>query len=151
MATRTNHHRRVASGLLAGALLLVPLTGCTEAGTEDGNAAAPATQTPAEDTTDAMETAEPGETAASGTDGGTNADVNCSGMSCTLMLSGDGAQAEILGTTVALSAVSGDRATVRVGDRELSCSQGESISAGPLTMQCTTVSQDSVTMEASLG
>ena len=40
---------------------------------------------------------------------------------------------------------------IRVGDQEIGCSQGESVSAGPLSLECTTVTQDSVTMTASLG
>ena len=155
MDTRTIHHRRIAAGVLAGALVLAPLAGCGDTtSTPDGDAAPEATATesaPAEETGDATASPESGTTGATGTDGGTNADVNCSGTSCSITLSGNGAEADILGTTVALGAVENGRATVRVGDRELACNQGETISAGPLTVECTTVSEDAVTMTASLG
>lgn len=156
MDTRTIHHRRIASGVLAGALLLAPLAGCgSTTSTPDGDAAPEATVTesaPTQETGDPTGTADPQDTAgATGADGGTNADVDCSGTSCSVTLSGNGAEADILGTRVALGAVENGQATVRVGDRELACSQGERVSAGPLTIECTTVSEDSVTMTASLG
>jgi hypothetical protein len=154
MDTRIIHRRRLASGLLAGAVLLAPLAGCgdTTAGDVDADPDVTATESaPAEETGDATASPESGTTGATGTDGGTNADVNCSGTSCSITLSGNGAEADILGTTVALGAVENGRATVRIGDRELACNQGERISAGPLTVECTTVSEDAVTMTASLG
>jgi hypothetical protein len=173
MGTRTTLHHRVATGLLGGALLLVSATGCGDtADTADTTAdattseSAPAEETttesaPPEDTGSTTETSgpqdttEPQDTAGTAeptaTDGDTTAAVDCTGTSCSLTLSGDGAQAEVLGTQVALGAVENGRATVRVGDQELSCSQGERVSAGPVTVECTTVAQDSVTMTASLG
>ena len=137
MDTSTIHRRRLASGVIAGALLLVPLAACSEdtptSGTATTDTSAPAGDT---GTTDAT---------------GTNAGVDCTGTSCSLTLTGDGAQADVLGTQVSLGTVQDGRATVRVGDREVSCSQGESVSAGPLTLECTTVTADTVTLTASLG
>ncbi len=138
--------------MLAGALLLAPLAGCGD--TADTEAAPEGTATesaPAGATDDPTATTDPGATGATGTDGGTNADVNCTGTSCSVTLSGDGAQADILGTPIVLGAVESGRASIRVGDQEIGCSQGESVSAGPLSIECTTVTQDSVTMTASLG
>lgn len=138
--------------MLAGALLLVPLAGCGD--TADTEAAPEVTATesaPAGATDDPTATTDPGATGATGTDGGTNADVNCTGTSCSVTLSGDGAQADILGTPIVLGAVESGRASIRVGDQEIGCSQGESVSAGPLSIECTTVTEDSVTMTASLG
>jgi hypothetical protein len=162
MDTRTIHRRRLAPAALAGAFLLVPLAGCGD--TTDTDAAPEATATesaPAGETGDPMETAEPetsepgttepGTTDATGTAGGRNADVNCSGTSCSVTLSGNGAQADVLGTPIVLDAVESGRASIRVGNQEIGCSQGESVSAGPLTVECTTVSEDMVTMTASLG
>jgi hypothetical protein len=156
MGSSSTHHRRVAPGLLAAGLLLAPLTGCGNTSDPvDADATPEVTATesaPAGGTDDPAETSAPEDaTGTSGTDGGTNADVNCSAGSCSLTLSGDGAQADVLGTPVTLGAVEDGRATVRVGDREVSCSQGESVSAGPLTLECTTVTADTVTMTASLG
>ena len=148
MDTRTIHRRRLASGVLAGALLLAPLAACSGDTTTPGTATTD-TSAPAGDagTTD---TTAPEDTAASDPTGA-NAGVDCTGTSCSLTLTGDGAQADVLGTQVSLGTVQDGRATVRVGDREVSCSQGESVSAGPLTLECTTVTADAVTLTASLG
>ena len=138
--------------MLAGALLLVPVAGCGDtAGTEAAPEVTATESAPAGATDDPTATTDPGATGATGTDGGTNADVNCTGTSCSVTLSGDGAQADILGTPIVLGAVESGRASIRVGDQEIGCSQGESVSAGPLSIECTTVTQDSVTMTASLG
>ena len=134
--------------MLAGALLLAPLAGCGDTADTDAAPAVTATESaPAGGTGDPTATAEPGATDATGT----NADVNCTGTSCAVTLSGDGAQADILGTPIVLSAVESGRASIRVGDQEIGCSQGESVSAGPLNLECTTVTEDTVTMTASLG
>jgi hypothetical protein len=152
MDTRTISRRRLVPAVLAGALLLVPVAGCGDtAGTEAAPEVTATESAPAGATDDPTATTDPGATGATGTDGGTNADVNCTGTSCSVTLSGDGAQADILGTPIVLGAVEGGRASIRVGDQEIGCSQGESVSAGPLSIECTTVTQDSVTMTASLG
>ena len=144
MDTSTIHRRRFACGVLAGALLLVPLAACSEDTTTSGTATTD-TSAPAGDTTAPEGTAAPSDPT------GTDAGVDCTGTSCSLTLTGDGAQADVLGTQVSLGTVQDGRATVRVGDREVSCSQGESVSAGPLTLECTTITADAVTLTASLG
>ncbi|SHN56092.1 hypothetical protein SAMN05660350_00647 [Geodermatophilus obscurus] len=148
MDTSTIHHRRLASGMLAGALLLVPLAACSEDTTTSGTATTD-TSAPAGDT-GTTDTTAPEDTAASDPTGA-DAGVDCTGTSCSLTLTGDGAQADVLGTQVSLGTVQDGRATVRVGDREVSCSSGESVSAGPLTLECTTVTADAITLTASLG
>jgi hypothetical protein len=77
--------------------------------------------------------------------------VSCSTSSCTATLSGDGAEAKILGTTVKLAGTQDGRATLGVGDASVSCAQGESISAGPLSVTCTSVTDGAVEITASLG
>jgi hypothetical protein len=77
--------------------------------------------------------------------------VSCSGSECTATLTGDGAEAEILGNRLAFGGVQDGRATLSVGDASVSCAQGESVSAGPLSLTCTTVTADSVELTASLG
>ena len=148
MDTSTIHRHRFACGVLAGALLLVPLAACSEDTTTSGTATTD-TSAPAGDT-GATDTTAPEDTAATSDPTGT-AGVDCTGTSCSLTLTGDGAQADVLGTQVSLGTVQDGRATVRVGDREVSCSQGERVSAGPLTLECTTVAADAVTLTASLG
>ena len=102
---------RIAAGVLAGAVALVPLAGCTL----------------------------------------TSNNVSCSTSSCTATLSGDGAEAQILGTTVKFAGTQDGRATLGVGDASVSCAEGESVGAGPLSVTCTKVGDDSVELTASLG
>jgi hypothetical protein len=78
-------------------------------------------------------------------------DVSCSGKSCTATLSGDGAKVSILGTQVAFVGTQNGRASLSVGDATASCTQGEKVSAGPLALTCTTVTDKSVQLTASLG
>lgn len=77
--------------------------------------------------------------------------VSCSGTTCTATLTGDSAEAEILGTSLAFGGVQEGRASISVGNASVSCAQGESISAGPLSLTCTTVTDDSVEFTASVG
>jgi hypothetical protein len=101
---------RIAAGVLAGAVALGPLAGCSF----------------------------------------TSNNVSCSPSSCTATLSGDGASAEILGTTLEFAGTQDGRATLGVGDASVSCAEGESISAGPLSVTCTSVTDDAVELTASL-
>jgi hypothetical protein len=77
--------------------------------------------------------------------------LSCAGTSCTVTLSGDGASAKVFNTTLAFGGVDNGRATLRVGDNEVSCAQGEKVDAGPLSLECTEVTDDSVELTASVG
>lgn len=77
--------------------------------------------------------------------------VSCSTSSCSVTLEGSGAEAEILGTTLSFGGVQDGRASLSVGSTSVSCSEGESVAAGPLNLECTTVTEDSVELTASLG
>ena len=138
---RTTRTPRGAAGLLAGALLLAPLAACS-GGTDDDTATSAGTS--------ASESTGSEATSASDTEGNADTDADCSGTSCSVTISGD-AQTSVLGTQISLGDVQDGRATLSVGDRQVSCSQGESVSAGPLKLECRTVTQDSVTLTASLG
>lgn len=107
----TTRTARLAAGLLAGGLTLVPLAGCSF----------------------------------------TSHNVSCSGTSCTATLSGAGAEAEILGTTLSFDGVQDGRASLSVGGASVSCGEGESVTAGPLQLTCSSVTDDSVELTASLG
>lgn len=102
---------RLAAGIAAGALLLLPATGCSF----------------------------------------TSHNVACSGNECTVTLSGSGAEADILGYSLAFAGTENGRATLRVGDTSVSCGEGENVAAGPLTLACGAVTDDSVELTASLG
>jgi hypothetical protein len=83
--------------------------------------------------------------------GCSSSNVSCSGTSCTATLTGDAAEASILGNTLAFAGTQDGRATLSVGDSQVSCAAGESVSAGPLSLTCTSVGDDSVELTASLG
>ena len=101
----------LATGLLAGGLLLAPLAGCSFSSNN----------------------------------------VSCTTSSCTATLSGDGAEAEILGTTVTFGGIQDGKASLSVGGASVSCAEGESVAAGPLQLECTSVTDDAVEITASLG
>jgi hypothetical protein len=80
----------------------------------------------------------------------TSNNVSCTTSSCTATLSGDGATADILGTTIEFGGVTDGRATLGVGDASVSCAEGESVAVGPLSVTCSAVNEDSVEITASL-
>ena len=77
--------------------------------------------------------------------------VSCSGGSCSVTLSGNDATATVLGKSLAFAGTSDGRATLSVGDSQVSCAEGQSVSAGPLQLACSKVTADSVELTASLG
>jgi hypothetical protein len=81
----------------------------------------------------------------------TSGNVSCTTSSCTATLSGDSAEAEIFGTTVTFGGVQDGRASLGAGGASVSCAQGESVGVGPLQIECTSVTEDSVEITASLG
>lgn len=76
--------------------------------------------------------------------------VSCTTSSCTATLTSDTAEAEILGTTVTFGGVQDGKASLGVGGASVSCAQGESVAAGPLQLECTSVTADAVEITASL-
>ena len=76
--------------------------------------------------------------------------VSCSASTCTVTLSGDGAETEILGTTLTFGGVQDGRAQLSVGGASVSCGEGETVSAGPLSLECSGITDDSVELSASL-
>ncbi|MGX5653641.1 hypothetical protein ACWKWC_02585 [Geodermatophilus nigrescens] len=75
---------------------------------------------------------------------------SCSGASCTVTLNGEGSEVDVLGTTVTLGGVQDGRASITVGGASVSCGAGESVAAGPLQLECTSVTGDAVELRASL-
>ena len=151
MSTIRTRTARTATGLTALALF-VPLSGCSgdQAPDVSGSAETSAEETAAEETAaedTAAGTSPPAATPAPSGESG----VDCTGNSCSVTLSGDGAEVDVLGNTISLGQVQDGRATIGVGEQEVSCTQGEEVSAGPLTLECTTVDPGGVTLTASLG
>jgi spore coat protein U-like protein len=77
--------------------------------------------------------------------------LSCSTSSCTVTLTGEGAEAEILGTTLTFGGVQDGRAALSVGGASVSCGEGETVTAGPLQLECSSVTGDSVELTATLG
>ena len=77
--------------------------------------------------------------------------VQCSPSSCTVTLEGTDAQVDVLGTTLTFSGTQDGRASLGVAGASVSCAEGESVAAGPLDLECTSVSEDRVELTASLG
>jgi hypothetical protein len=76
--------------------------------------------------------------------------TSCSTSGCTVTLTGDGAEADILGTTLTFGGVQDGRAQLSVAGASVSCGEGETISAGPLSLECSGITDDSVELSASL-
>ena len=76
--------------------------------------------------------------------------LSCTTSSCTATLSGSGAEVDILGTTVTFGGVQEGRASLTAGGASVSCAQGESVGAGPLQLECTSVTDDAVEITATL-
>jgi hypothetical protein len=66
-------------------------------------------------------------------------------------LAGTGSRVQVLGTTISFAEVRGGQATLHVDDQDVTCTEGQSTSAGPVTLTCTDVTSDSVTVTVSLG
>ncbi len=77
--------------------------------------------------------------------------VSCSPRSCTVTLEGADAEVEVLGTTLAFAGTQDGRASLGVGSATVSCAEGESVSAGRLSLLCSSVADDRIELTASLG
>ena len=76
--------------------------------------------------------------------------VTCSTSSCSVTLNGEGAEVDVFGNTVTLGSVQDGRAALEVAGASVTCAEGESVAAGPLSVQCTSVTEDSVELTATL-
>ena len=76
--------------------------------------------------------------------------VSCTTSSCTATLSGDGAEVDVFGTKVTLGSVQDGTASLQVGSASVSCTEGQSVAAGPLSVECTSVTEDAVELRATL-
>lgn len=81
----------------------------------------------------------------------TSENFSCDTNSCTVTLDGDGAEVDLpIGPTISLGSVEDGRASISVGGASVSCAEGENVSAGGLSLECTSVSGDEVKLTASL-
>ena len=76
--------------------------------------------------------------------------VTCSTSSCSVTLDGAGAEVEVFGNTVTLGSVQDGRASIEVNGASVSCAEGESVAAGPLSVECTSITTDAVELTARL-
>lgn len=137
----TSHSRTARALVLAGGLVLVPITACT------GNEETTGTSV----LTEAEDAVESATSAAGSAAEDVDSNVDCSGDSCTVTLSPDADEVEVLGTTVSYDGVEDGEATMTVGDETVSCAEGDTVEAGPLSLECTTVSEDELSFTATLG
>jgi hypothetical protein len=77
--------------------------------------------------------------------------TSCSGTTCAVTLNGTGSGIDVLGQHVAFAGTQGGRASLSVGGRSVSCTEGQSVDAGPLTLTCSTITAGSVKLTAKLG
>ena len=64
-------------------------------------------------------------------------------------MGGSGTTVGVFGTTVSFGDITTGRATLRVADQDVSCTKGQTVTAGPLTLTCTDVSGGTVSFTAS--
>lgn len=77
--------------------------------------------------------------------------VSCSGNCSSVTLGGSGSRAHVLGTTFGLAAIDGDRVTLRVDGRDVTCVPGRSVPVGALRLTCTAVTDHTVTFTVARG
>jgi len=70
--------------------------------------------------------------------------ASCSATSCSVTLAGNGSTVDVLGTTISFRTIQDGQATLRVGDQDVSCRQGQRISVGSLWIDCTAVTDNRV-------
>ena len=70
--------------------------------------------------------------------------VSCINNACTVTLSGNSV-VRLQGTTFSVDRIEDGRATLRVNDQDVSCTQGQTVSVGSVTLTCTRVTSDTVT------
>ena len=75
--------------------------------------------------------------------------VMCSGTSCSVTLAGEGSSVRVLDTDVSFVGIRDGRAMVRVAGQDVSCVQGQTVTAGALTLTCTSVTSDTVRIDVS--
>ncbi len=75
--------------------------------------------------------------------------VSCSGDECSVTMGGTGSTVGIFGTTISFRGIQDGRATIQVGDQDVSCTEGQTVAAGPITLTCTRVGDDIVEFTAS--
>src|SRR4028118_1638605 len=127
---------RLAPGLLAGALALVPLAGCSF--TSNGFSCSGSSCTVTLDG-EGSEVDILGQTVTLGGVQDGRGTLSPAGAAGAAPLGGEGSWVDILGQTVPLGGVQDGRATISVGGASVSCGEGESVTAGPLALECTSV------------
>lgn len=80
--------------------------------------------------------------------GCTTSSYQCSNDSCTVTLKGPGADTELYDNTVVLrlDGADGQSAEITVDDRSLSCTEGETVTSGELSITCDEVGDDEVAL-----
>jgi hypothetical protein len=139
--------RRAGASVLTGGTLLVLLMACSVSWTFRGSGSSSASSGSSAGSASAMtSTSSTGVAAASAA----VSVASCSGNTCTVTLAGKGSRVQVLGTSISFGGIRDGRATVRVGNRDVSLAQGRTVSVERLVLRCTGVTRDAVTMVGSL-
>src|SRR4028118_814066 len=138
---------RLAPGLLAGALVLVPLAGCSF--TSNGFSCSGSSCTVTLDG-EGSEVDILGQTVTLGgvQDGRATISVGGASVSCGGGAAGTAGRAASRGRAVPLGGAREGRATISVGGASVSCGEGESVTAGPLALECTSVTDGALELRA---
>jgi hypothetical protein len=70
--------------------------------------------------------------------------ASCSETLCSVTLAGNGSAVDVFGTTISFRSIQDGQATLRVGDQDVSCRQGQRVSVGSLWIECTAVTDNRV-------
>src|SRR4051794_4387551 len=70
--------------------------------------------------------------------------ASCSETSCSVTLAGNGSSVDVFGATISFRTIQDGQATLRVGDQDVSCRQGQMVSVGSLWIECAAVTDNRV-------
>ena len=147
--------RRIFPSAVSSVLALGLVTGCTGSTGEETAATGrtssgdATTSAGAPPSTSSSASASARATASPADGGSTTVSlVSCREDACTVTLAGAGSLARVFDTTIAFVAIRDRAATLRVADEEVVCREGAGVAAGPLRLECTGVTEDTVEFTA---
>ncbi|HLS13890.1 MAG TPA: hypothetical protein VK095_05195 [Beutenbergiaceae bacterium] len=79
--------------------------------------------------------------------GCTTTQYNCLNQSCTVTLSGSGANTDPAGYTVELEGADGQQATFAINGESATCTEGEAVQVGGYSATCTEVGDDRLVVD----
>ena len=138
---RAPYLTRTWAGILLGGSLVAVLAACSASWTARGSSSSSVSSGSSSVTS-----------TSSATGGGTSRAVSlvsCTDTSCSVTLGGEGSEVGVLDTQIAFVGIRDRQATVRVGGRTVSCTEGQTVTADGLTLRCTSITEDTVSFTGS--